>query len=142
MRKYIKQLRSFFEEQPRCFGDVEGESVLEILYYCYSSEKQKDETLVRYQFMKLDDILRKLTLEENNAVFSLTCGLCAATERKAFLDGIRVGACLSRELLQEELPQNGTLPISYRKRQGKYDRIPCIGRKNVLYCMVKWYALR
>ena len=101
MQQHIKQLKAFLEEQPRCFGEMEGGSILEILYYCYSSEKQRDETIVRYQFMKLDEILRKLTLEENNAVFSLTCGLCATTERKAFLDGIRVGACLSRELLRE-----------------------------------------
>ena len=47
---------------------------------------------------ELDDLLRHLPLEDNNAVFNLCCSLCTAYEHKAFLDGLKYGAQLILEL--------------------------------------------
>ena len=43
---------------------------------------------------ELDNLLRNLPLEDNNAVFNLCCSLCTAYEHKTFLDGLQYGAHL------------------------------------------------
>ena len=51
---------------------------------------------------ELDDLLRHLPLEDNNAVFNLCCSLCTAYEHKTFLDGLQYGAHLMFALFREE----------------------------------------
>ena len=51
---------------------------------------------------ELDDLLRHLPLEDNNAVFNLCCSLCTAYEHKTFLDGLQYGAHLMFVLFREE----------------------------------------
>ena len=51
---------------------------------------------------ELDDLLRHLPLEDNNAVFNLCCSLCTAYEHKTFLDGLQYGAHLMCALFREE----------------------------------------
>ena len=51
---------------------------------------------------ELDDLLRHLPLEDNNAVFNLCCSLCTAYEHKTFLDGLQYGAHLMVALFREE----------------------------------------
>ena len=51
---------------------------------------------------ELDDLLRHLPLEDNNAVFNLCCSLCTAYEHKTFLDGLQYGAHLMFALFRKE----------------------------------------
>ena len=51
---------------------------------------------------ELDDLLRHLPLEDNNAVFNLCCSLCTAYEHKTFPDGLQYGAHLMLALFREE----------------------------------------
>ena len=51
---------------------------------------------------ELDNLLRNLLLEDNNAVFNLCCSLCTAYEHKTFLDGLQYGAHLMFVLFREE----------------------------------------
>ena len=51
---------------------------------------------------ELDDLMRHLPLEDNNAVFNLCCSLCTAYEHKTFLDGLQYGAHLMLALFREE----------------------------------------
>lgn len=51
---------------------------------------------------ELDNLLRNLPLEDNNAVFNLCCSLCTAYEHKTFLDGLQYGAHLMLALFREE----------------------------------------
>ena len=51
---------------------------------------------------ELDNLLRHLPLEDNNAVFNLCCSLCTAYEHKTFLDGLQYGAHLMLALFREE----------------------------------------
>ena len=51
---------------------------------------------------ELDDLLRHLPLEDNNAVFNLCCSLCTVYEHKTFLDGLQYGAHLMFALFREE----------------------------------------
>ena len=98
MNKYIKKLNQFLEQQVPDYGFDDAQSLLEMLYCYYTQANPIDTAVIHCQFKELDDILSKLTLAENNAVFGLTCGVCAEYEKKAFLEGIHVGLRLFMEL--------------------------------------------
>ena len=101
MNYYIKKLNQFLEQQVPDYGYDDAKSLLEMLYYYYTQANPIDTAVIRCQFKELDDILGKLSFEENNAVFCLTCGVCAEHEKKAFLEGIQVGLRLFVELNEQ-----------------------------------------
>ena len=51
---------------------------------------------------ELDDLLRHLPLEDNNAVFNLCCSRCTAYEHKTFLNGLQYGTHPMFALFREE----------------------------------------
>ena len=102
MNRYIDKLKAFLAEQAPCFGYDDASSLLEMLYYYYTTANPVDNAVIRCQFKELDDILSRLSTEDNSAVTALACDLCAAYDRQAFLDGVHVGMRLLAEL--HELP--------------------------------------
>ena len=104
MNRYIENLKSFLAEQTPNYIYDDADSLLEMLYYYYTTSNPVDNAVIRCQFKKLNDVLCHLSLNESEAVFSLTGDLCIAHERQAFLDGIHVGMRLFSELneLQNE----------------------------------------
>ena len=102
MNRYVEKLKSFLTEQAPNYIYTDAHSLLELLYYSYTASNPVDNAVIRCQFKELNDIMYRLSLAENDAVFSLVGDLCAAHERQAFLDGIQVGMQLFSEL--NELP--------------------------------------
>ena len=98
MNRYIQNLKSFLSDQPANFPFVDGNSILEVLCYYYCASSSADSALIRCQFKELNDILCKLTLAENDAVFTVTGDLCISHMRQAFMDGVRTGMQLFREV--------------------------------------------
>ena len=82
----------------RGLKDTDNKDVLEFLYTAYADEQGQDPQELKQHFVDLDDHLQVLSLEENNDVFSIVCSICSAYEKRAFLDGIQVGASLILEL--------------------------------------------
>lgn len=98
MNYYIEKLKTFLAEQPPHYGYTDANSILEMLYCYYSEENPIDNAIIRCRFKELDNILCRLPLTDNDAVFSLTCKLCSSYEQQAFLEGIQVGMRLFEEL--------------------------------------------
>lgn len=98
MNRYIKNLKAFLADQSANFPFDDANSVLEVLCYYYCSTNSVDNAVIRCQFKELNDILCKLTLAENDAVFAITGDLCTSHMRNAFLDGVHAGMCLYQEL--------------------------------------------
>ena len=73
-------------------------SVLELLYTAYAETQTDDPEEVKQAYQRLDDLLQDVSLDLNNAVFSLVCQIQCTGEERAFLDGIRIGAHLVKEL--------------------------------------------
>lgn len=73
-------------------------SVLEFLYIAYTDVQGRDPKEIEKGFISLEDYLKDMTLEKNNEVFSIECGLCNAYEKRAFMDAIQTGAHLMLEL--------------------------------------------
>lgn len=103
MNRYIENLKSFLAEQTPCFGYDGAESLMEMLYYYYTVANPIDNAVICCQFKELNDILRRLTVEENDGIFDVVSDLCTAHERQAFLEGICVGLRLFTEL--SDLPE-------------------------------------
>lgn len=73
-------------------------SVLELLYTAYAETQTDDPEDVKQAYQRLDDLLQDVSLDLNNAVFSLVCQIQCTGEEQAFLDGVRIGAHLLKEL--------------------------------------------
>ncbi|MBQ5607720.1 MAG: hypothetical protein IIU86_01695 [Oscillospiraceae bacterium] len=98
MDNVAKRLVSYMDKHPINLGDTDCETVLDQLYQAYAESHESDPPEIRDGFKELEDFLCNLPLEDNNAVFNLCCRLCSAYEHKAFIDGIRYGAHLMKEL--------------------------------------------
>ena len=98
MDKIAKRMKAYIDTHPFDPGDSDCETVLDQLYQAYAESHESDPSEIRDGFKELDDLLGGLTLDDNNAVWNLCCQLCTAYEHKAFLDGLRYGACLMQEL--------------------------------------------
>lgn len=76
-------------------------SVLDMLYDSYREQHPIDTEEINRQFAELADILGKLSLQEHDRVWDLTCRLCVEQERGGFLEGIRLGVFLAVELMEK-----------------------------------------
>ena len=98
MDKIENRLKAYIDAHPFDPGDSDCETVLDQLYHAYAESHENDPPEIRDGFKELDNLLGELSLDDNNAVWNLCCKLCTAYERKAFLDGLKYGAHLMREL--------------------------------------------
>ena len=98
MENIAKRLNAYITAHPFDSGDGDCKTVLDQLYQAYAESHESDPPEIRDGFKELDDLLGDLSLDDNNAVWNLCCQLCTAYERKAFLDGLKYGAHLIREL--------------------------------------------
>ena len=102
MDNIAQRLKAYIEAHPFDLGDSDCETVLGQLYQVYQESHESDPPDIRDGFRELDDLLRHLPLEDNNAVFNLCCRLCTAYEEKAFRHGLIYGAHLMQELFTKE----------------------------------------
>ena len=72
-------------------------SVLDLIYSAYEEIHREDSEEVRQGFCELDKHLQGVNLDDNDMLFSLVCQICCACEKKAFIDGARIGAHLMQE---------------------------------------------
>lgn len=72
-----------------------------VVTWAYAETHEPDPPEIQSGFIELEELLKTLPLDDNNAVFNLTCRLCTAYERKAFLDGLQFGAELMLRLTDE-----------------------------------------
>ena len=92
MKTISEALKSYIEKHPFDLGDSGCETVLDQLYQAYAESHESDPPEIRAGFAELETFLESLPLDDNNAVFNITCRLCTHYERKAFLDGLLYGA--------------------------------------------------
>jgi hypothetical protein len=98
MDKIVELLKAYIETHPFDPDDSDCETVLDQLYQAYAESRENDPPEIGEGFKELEEFLCNLPLDDNNAVFNLCCRLCSTYERKAFIDGLKYGAYLIREL--------------------------------------------
>ena len=99
MKSVSEALRDYLQTHPYDVGDPDCENILDLLYRAYAETHESDPPEIQNGFIELEEFLKTLPLDDNNAVFNLCCRLCSAYECKAFIDGLRYGVHLSQELM-------------------------------------------
>ncbi len=100
MNPYQQVIQVFLTKNPQQLGCGDIDDVLGMLYCCYHQCRGDDKKAVKEKFDQLDAVLSKLSLSDNNRVFSVIVSLCQEYQKDAFREGLLVGLHLYRELLQ------------------------------------------
>ena len=98
MQALLELLKRCAESHTFDSGDPDNPAVLDQLFCAYQDSHETDPPEIKDAFKELDIYLRQLSLDDNNAVWNLCCRLCTAYERKAFVDGLKYGFQLMKEL--------------------------------------------
>ena len=85
-------------EHPLDAENTNLRSVLDLLYTAYTETQIDDPEPVKQVFRHLDECMKDVSLDTNNEDFSIVCQIYCAGEERAFLDGVRIGAHLVKEL--------------------------------------------
>lgn len=106
MKSASEALHTYMQTHPFVSGDPDCKTVLDQLYHVYTDSHESDPPDITALFRELSEYLETLPLETNNSIFRLTCDLCIAYERKAFLNGLQYGAELILELQRGQAKRN------------------------------------
>lgn len=101
MKTTAETLMEYMRSHPIDTREDDCATVLEQLYLAYANSHESDPPEIRSGFADLETLLESLPLDDNNAVFNLTCRLCTHYERRGFLDGVQYGAALMMEITKE-----------------------------------------
>ena len=85
-------------EHPLDIENANLHSVLELLHTAYTEVQTDDPEPVKQAFRRLDECMEAVDLDINNAIYLTVCQIYCAAEERAFLDGVRIGAHLVKEL--------------------------------------------
>ncbi len=100
MQNYIKALQEYCKKNPPNTGNAK--SILELLYWHYAELNPVDSKEIRDGFAKIRQQYSHLSLEEFDPIFTTVSDLCVEHERRAFLEGLRLGVTLMTELVEKE----------------------------------------
>lgn len=96
MKNFFDVLNQYISENQPNFGD--GESVLTMLYEAYSECNRLDNAQIKTDFNELYQLMNGMELREMDRIIYPVCKLCRDHERSGFIEGIRIGVRLSKEL--------------------------------------------
>lgn len=96
--KVVQNFREHIQKGSFDFKDDRVSSALDFMYVMYAENQPADTENIKRGFINLDNYLAGVSLDDNNAIFSLVCGICSLYEERAFKDGLRLGAYLMLEL--------------------------------------------
>ena len=101
MKSISQAMRDYLKTHPYDTGDPDCENIRDLLYRAYAETHESDPPEIQSGFAELEEFLKTLPLDDNNAVFNLTCRICTAYEHKAFLDGLQFGVELMLKLTEK-----------------------------------------
>ena len=96
MERCIQALQEYATSHEPDFGD--GESILTLLYEAYSDSNRMDDAQIKADFNELYHLMNGMELKEMDRIIYPVCTLCRDHERSGFVEGVKLGIMLSREL--------------------------------------------
>ncbi len=93
-KNIVRLLREQLKERRFEYGDIPADSIMDFLYISYSEISRIDPEDITKGFADLDHFLDGMSFEESTEAFTNICRLCLAYEKRAFLDGLHLGAQL------------------------------------------------
>ena len=98
----VQSFRKHIEEGNFECDDDRVTSVLDFLYVAYTESKGNDPKEINQGFVDLENYMEGVSLADNDAIFALVCTLCDLYEKRAFQEGIQLGAYLMAELFESK----------------------------------------
>ena len=97
MNRYSEALRRYIRENPLKMYDAEIESVMELLYECYADGALRDTPEMKAGIHRLYELTSPQVGDELVNVLS---AYSLEGEKRAFLEGIRVGGKWAMEMME------------------------------------------
>ena len=98
MTEFVHALRSSLENASINFGN-DADSVLSFLCSAYYEHNCSDDSdNIKQAFDELYQAMNGKTLREMDEIIYPVCALCRTHQQSGFVDGIKLGVLLSREL--------------------------------------------
>ena len=99
MNPYLEQLKTELDAYTAKCGNDRPESILNLLWYCYSCANTIDDGCIQRCEDALLPVYQELSAASEDILFDLISELVTAYQRAAFLEGLQTGAQLSVHLL-------------------------------------------
>ena len=96
MKNFYDVLSRYVSENQPNFGN--GDSVLTMLYEAYSDCNQMEDAHVKAAFEELYRQMNGMELHEMDRILDPVCSLCRSHEQAGFVEGVKIGVTLSKEL--------------------------------------------
>lgn len=100
MKRYVEALRRDLCKNPPSLGDAD--SVLEMLYGCYNQYNRMDTEAIKAGFEELYEQMAGIPLLDMDDIIYTACTLCREHEKSGFIEGVKVGILLTKEITTEE----------------------------------------
>lgn len=97
MDKFMTSLQSKVDTLQPNYSD-NTESILEILFDAYNESSDFDNTTIKTDFEELYRHMNGKSLKETDELIYAVCTLCRDHEKSGFVEGIRVGMNLAKEI--------------------------------------------
>ena len=98
IKPYVKALMAYARNEPTDYG--QGESVLTMLYECYSDSNRMDDEKISADFRELYAQMNGMTIQEMDRVIYPVCSLCRDHQRVGFTEGVKIGVLLAEEVMR------------------------------------------
>ena len=96
MKNFYDVLSRYVSENQPNFGN--GDSVLTMLYEAYSNCNQMEDDQIKAAFEELYHQMNGMELHEMDRILDPVCSLCRIHEQAGFVEGVKIGVTLSKEL--------------------------------------------
>ena len=97
MDEFMKVLQTKLATQQPNYPD-NAESILEVLFDAYNESSGFDNAAIKSDFKELYRLMTGKTLKEIDEIIYAVCTLCRDHEKAGFVEGIKVGMSLAKEV--------------------------------------------
>ena len=97
VNEYVLALRKYVADNPPNYGS-DANSILEMLYSYYQECNNTDTDAVKAAFADLYQRMHGMLLREMDRIVDTVCTLCREHEKAGFVEGVKVGILLAREI--------------------------------------------
>ena len=96
MKEFVEKLKQRVAENPPNY--VDSNSVLGLLYECFSENNPYDNDQIKADFEELYRQMNGMSLRDMDKVIYPVCKLCRDHEKAGFIEGIKIGLRLAVEM--------------------------------------------
>ena len=97
MNEFMAVLQTHLATQQPNYPD-NAESILEVLFDAYNKSSDFDNATIKADFEELYQLMNGKSLKEIDEIIHAVCTLCRDHEKAGFVEGVKVGMSLVREL--------------------------------------------